>query len=110
VRVSTVGQNEAGQRAEIEKWLSGNGIDPASVVWFIDHGKSGDNLDRPAFERLQASIFVGEVSTVVVYKLDRLSRDLRDGINTLADWCDRGLRVVATSQQLDFNGSVGQLL
>jgi DNA invertase Pin-like site-specific DNA recombinase len=26
VRVSTVGQNEAGQRAEIERWLVGNGI------------------------------------------------------------------------------------
>ena len=29
VRVSTVGQNEAGQRAEIERWLTGNGIDSA---------------------------------------------------------------------------------
>ena len=32
VRVSTVGQNEAGQRAEIEHWLTGNGIDRSSVM------------------------------------------------------------------------------
>jgi DNA invertase Pin-like site-specific DNA recombinase len=46
IRVSTVGQNEAGQRSEIERWLTGNGIDPATVAWFIDR-ETGDNLDRP---------------------------------------------------------------
>jgi DNA invertase Pin-like site-specific DNA recombinase len=34
----------------------------------------------------------------VVYKLDRLSRKLRDGINVLCDWCERGLRVVSVTQ------------
>ncbi len=110
VRVSTVGQNEAGQRAEIERWLAGNGIDPAAVRWFVDKGRTGDNLKRPAFERLQAAIFAGEVGTVVTYKLDRLSRKLRDGIDVLCDWCERGLRVVATSQLIDFNGSLGKML
>jgi DNA invertase Pin-like site-specific DNA recombinase len=110
VRVSTVSQNEAGQRAEIERWLAGNGIDPASVRWFIDKGKSGDNLSRPAFAKLVHSIFMGEVGSVVVYKLDRLSRSLRDGIVTLTDWIDRGLRVVATSQCIDFNGTSGRII
>ena len=45
VRVSTVGQNEAGQRAEIERWLTGNGIDSANVRWFLDK-KTGENLKR----------------------------------------------------------------
>ena len=88
VRVSTVGQNLAGQIAEINRWLNGNGIDPATVRWFIDK-KSGDNLNRPAFEQLQAAVFAGEIGTVVVFKLDRISRNLRDGINVLAAWCDR---------------------
>ena len=91
VRVSTVGQNEAGQRAELERWLAGNGTDPGAVRWFVDKGKSGDSLKRPAFEQLQKAVFAGEVGTVVVYKLDRLSRSLRDGINVLSDWCDKGL-------------------
>jgi DNA invertase Pin-like site-specific DNA recombinase len=110
VRVSTVGQNEAGQRAEITRWLTGNGIDPSTVRWFVDKGKTGDNLKRPAFEQLQAAVFAGEVGTIVVYKLDRLSRSLRDGINVLSDWCDKGLRVVSVTQQIDFNGTVGKML
>jgi DNA invertase Pin-like site-specific DNA recombinase len=110
VRVSTVGQNEAGQRAEIDRWLTGNGIEPRSVRWFVDKGGTGDNLKRPAFERLQASVFAGEVGTIATYKLDRLSRSLRDGINVLCEWCDKGLRVVSVTQQIDFNGTTGKML
>ena len=47
---------------------------------------------------------------MVLWKLDRLSRNLRDGLNVLIDWCDRGLRVVSTTQQIDFNGSLGKML
>lgn len=107
LRVSTIGQNEAGQRREIARWLKGNGID--DVKWYLDK-ESGDTLKRPAFERLQAAVFNGEVDTVVVWRLDRLSRSIRDGINVLCDWCDRGLRVVSVTQQIDFNGATGTLL
>lgn len=109
VRVSTTSQNEAGQRREIQRWLTGNGIDPKHVRWFIDK-QTGDNLKRPAFEELQRAIFNGEIGTVVVYKLDRLSRKQRDGINVLCDWCDRGLRMVSTTQQIDFTGTVGRMI
>ena len=109
VRVSTIGQNIAGQRREIQRWLAGNGYDASQVIWFIDKA-SGNDLSRPEFERLQSAIFNGELSTVVVWKLDRLSRSLRDGINVLADWCDRGLRVVSVTQQIDFNGATGKML
>ena len=46
----------------------------------------------------------------MTYKLDRMSRSLRDGINVLSDWCDKGLRVVSVTQQIDFNGTVGKLM
>ena len=107
IRVSTTGQNEAGQRREIERWLKGNGIE--NTRWFTD-AKTGDNLERPGFLALQKAVFNGEIGTIVVWKLDRLSRSLRDGINTLCDWCDRGLRVVSTTQQIDFNGTMGKML
>jgi DNA invertase Pin-like site-specific DNA recombinase len=107
VRVSTVGQNEEGQRAEIERWLKGNGIKGAK--WFIDK-RSGDDLQRPAFQKLQAAVFAGEIGTVVVWKLDRLSRSLQDGVNVLSDWCGKGLRLVSVTQQIDFSGVLGKLI
>ena len=41
VRVSTVGQNESGQRRDVRKWLEGNGVD--GVKWYVDKS-TGDNL------------------------------------------------------------------
>jgi len=35
---------------------------------------------------------------------------LKDGINILTDWLEKDVRVIATAQQLDFSGSVGQLI
>lgn len=109
IRVSSRNQKHDSQRAEIEKWLAANSIDPAQVEWFADK-ETGTTLRRPEFERLQADIFAGKVKTVVLWKLDRLSRRLRDGVTTLADWAERGLRVVVVTQQLDFNGAIGRTL
>jgi len=106
VRVSTVSQNEEGQREEIQKWLDGHGH---TAQWFVDKA-SGTNLDRPQFEAMQKAIFNGEVKTVVVYKLDRLSRKLRDGINVMHDWLEQGIRIVSVTQQLDFSGATGKLV
>tara|TARA_B100000676_G_C17829357_1_gene706972 strand:- start:96 stop:677 length:582 start_codon:yes stop_codon:yes gene_type:complete len=109
IRVSTYGQNTAGQKREIQSWLDGNAGTDVKVRWYVDKA-TGNNLNRPEFERLQKDIFAGKIETVVVWKLDRLSRNLKDGINTLSDWCERGLRVVSVTQQIDFSGAVGRML
>lgn len=108
-RVSTRQQKTDSQEAEIRKWLAGNGIDPTQVVWYRDH-ETGKTLKRPEFDRLQRDIFSGHVRTVVVWKLDRLSRRLRDGVNVLADWCEMGLRIVVVTQQIELNGAVGRMI
>lgn len=107
IRVSTVGQNEGGQLAEIRRWLDANGH--TDVRCYVDK-ESGDTLARAAFQRLQADVFKGFIKTVVCYRLDRISRSIIDGLNVLADWCNRGVRVVSVTQQLDFNGTVGKML
>lgn len=109
VRVSTDSQNEQGQRREINKWLIGNGFNPSCVQWYSDR-KSGDNLDRPEFEQLQKDVFSGSIKTIVVYKLDRISRSIKDGVQTLCTWCEHGVRVVSVSQQIDFNGAIGKMI
>ena len=59
---------------------------------------------------MQKDIFAGKVSTVIVWKLDRLSRRLRDGVNVLADWCERGLKIIVITQQIELNGAVGRMI
>jgi len=109
IRVSTRDQSTHSQRAEIEKWLTGNDIKAEAVTWYEDQ-ETGTTLERPAFEHLKADIFNGRVKTVVLWKLDRLSRSLRDGVNVLADWADRGLKIVVVTQQLELNGPLGRTI
>lgn len=108
-RVSSARQRTDSQKPEIRRWLQGNGIEPSAAEWFEDK-ETGRTLERPAFDRLQKAVFAGKVRTVVVWKLDRISRRQRDGVNLLADWCERGVRVVAVTQQIDLSGPVGRMV
>jgi DNA invertase Pin-like site-specific DNA recombinase len=108
-RTSTTRQKNDSQIAEIEKWLFAHGFDQNQVRWFIDQ-ESGKTLKRQKFEQLQRAIFAGEIKTVIVWKLDRLSRRLKDGVNVLADWCERGVKVVVITQQIELDGPVGRMI
>jgi len=108
-RTRTTRQKNDSQIAEIEKWLAAHGYDSKQVQWFIDQ-ESGKTLKRPKFEQLQKAIFAAEVKTVIVWKLDRLSRRLRDGINVLADWAEKGIRIIVVTQQIELDGPVGRMI
>ncbi len=109
IRVSTLDQEKGieSQEHALREYLAGHGITDA--LWFRDR-LSGKDTKRPAFQKLQEAIFSGQVKTVVVWKLDRLSRSLRDGINVLTSWIDNKVRVVSITQQIDLDGAVGRML
>jgi DNA invertase Pin-like site-specific DNA recombinase len=108
-RVSSRRQKNDSQRAEIQRWLTNHRIRKSSVRWYEDR-ESGTSLVRPAFEQMQRAIFDGEVDTVVVWKLDRISRRQHEGIGLLAEWCERDIRVVVVTQQIDLGGAVGRMV
>ncbi|MGA2034003.1 MAG: recombinase family protein [Thermoguttaceae bacterium] len=108
-RVPSRHQKTDSQVAEIKKWMDANGYDESEVVWYIDH-ETGKTLRRQESETPQRDTFAGRVGTVIVWKLDRLSRRLRDGVNVLADWCERGLKIVVNTQQIEPNGAVGRMI
>lgn len=45
---------------------------------YVDPGYSGGNMDRPGLSEMIRDVEAGEIDTVVVYKLDRLSRSQFD--------------------------------
>ena len=108
-RVSSRKQKNDSQKSELKRWLRANGIKSKDVTWFEDK-ETGKTLKRPAFDKLQKAVFDGEVKTVIVWKLDRISRRLKDGINVLAEWCEAGVRVVSVTQQIDLTGPVGRMV
>jgi len=108
IRVSSPkGQKTDSQRAELESWLKRQRY--KRVQWFEDR-ESATTMQRDAFQQLQAAIFAGQITTVIIWKLDRLARSLKEGVNVLADWCQRGVRVIAVTQQIDLSGPLGQMI
>ena len=80
-----------------------------SARWFEDC-ESRDQYNRAAFKDLQSAIFNGEIKTVVVWKLDRLAGSMRTGINIIKDWCEKDIRIVSVTQEIDLFGTVGHII
>ena len=109
IRVSSNNQRIDSQRAEIQRWLTAHGHDLDTVQWFEDV-ESATVITRAGLNALHEAIFTCEVRMVVVWKLDRIARSMREGINTLSRWCESGVRVVSVTQQIDLAGTVGHLV
>lgn len=102
LRVSTDRQAERGhgldvQRQAIQKWAKAN--KHRVVLWCVDEGVSGSNgLDtRDALPDALHALRAGDATAVVVYRLDRLARDLVLQETLLADVRRMGADVFSTS-------------
>lgn len=109
VRVSSRDQNPEGQIRDIRQWFRAQNLDPDLACWYVDK-ETGNRMQRQCMDQLQASIAAKAVDAVVVWKLDRISRKLLEGLTTLVEWCRQEIRVVSVTQELDFNGTIGQLI
>ncbi len=76
---------------------------------YDDGGISGATLARPAMQRLLADIEAGGVDTVVVYKVDRLTRSLGDFAKIVEVFDRRGVSFVSVTQQFNTTTSMGRL-
>jgi DNA invertase Pin-like site-specific DNA recombinase len=76
---------------------------------YDDGGYSGGNMDRPAFRRLLADVQAGKVDTIVVYKVDRLTRALSDFAKIVEVLDARGASFVSITQAFNTTTSMGRL-
>jgi site-specific DNA recombinase len=76
---------------------------------YDDGGFSGGNLDRPALKRLLGDIEAGRIDTVVVYKVDRLTRALADFAKIVERLDAKGATFVSVTQAFNTTTSMGRL-
>lgn len=76
---------------------------------YDDGGFSGGNMDRPALTRLMEDIKAGKVQTVVVYKIDRLTRSLMDFAKLVEVFDAHGVTFVSITQSFNTTTSMGRL-
>lgn len=97
-RVSTDKQDLASQENMVEKWLTEQTKKPKSVQIFKDEGISGKEINRPGFQAMMQLAFQHRIDTIVVYRLDRFSRDANVAIRTILELDQHGVAFVSVSQ------------
>ena len=77
---------------------------------YIDEGYTGSNTKRPAFNAMMADARKRKFDVLLVYKLDRLSRSLKDLITTLDDLKSMGIDFISYDNGLDTTTPTGRLI
>lgn len=77
---------------------------------YIDDGRSGKNLKRPSVQRMLADIKSGKIDTVVVYKVDRLSRSIRDFSDIMTIFQEHETVFASVTQTFSTENAMGRLI
>jgi site-specific DNA recombinase len=76
---------------------------------YDDGGYSGGTLDRPAVEQLLADIDAEKIDTIVVYKVDRLTRSLADVAKIVEVMDAHAVSFVSVTQPINTTTTMGRL-
>ncbi len=114
LRVSTDKQADHGvsldaQRAKVEQYAALFDLELVAIE--VDAGASAKNLDRPALGRALAMLRGGRADALLVVKLDRLTRSVRD----LCDLVDGYFRdgryaLMSVGEQVDTRSAAGRMM
>ena len=83
-------------------------VDMSRVEIFEDAGRSGKNTKRPAYERMMQKVRSGLVSHVLVYKIDRISRNLVDFSLMYDDFKYNRVTFISLNEQFDTSSAIGE--
>ena len=84
------------------------GIDNYEI--FEDAGYSAKNTDRPDYQRMMSRIRSGEFTHLVVWKIDRISRNLLDFAEMYAELKRLGVIFVSKNEQFQTDSAMGEAM
>jgi site-specific DNA recombinase len=113
VRVSTDRQAERGisleaQAEKIRAMALVQGAELGEII--VESGESAKSLNRPGMAKLLAMVDAGKVKAVIVAKLDRLTRSVKDLCELLERFERRGVALVSVAESLDTGSAAGRLV
>jgi DNA invertase Pin-like site-specific DNA recombinase len=113
VRVSTEKQADFGvsleaQSEKVRAMAVVQGTELAAVI--VDAGESAKSLNRPGMARLLSQVGAEAVDTVIIAKLDRLTRSVKDLAELLERFNHRGISLVSVAESLDTVTAAGRLV
>lgn len=85
-----------------------NAADAALI--FEDEGFSGGNLNRPAFQQMLQAARNHEISAIVVYRLDRISRNISDFSALIEELSRLNVAFISIREQFDTGSPMGRAM
>lgn len=108
MRVSTKQQDFIIQEENIKKFIELRKFDAPEYLWFKDFGFTGGNQERPAFKELMQKAFSREFDTIIIYKLSRLGRNLKEIIEASQEIGGYGINLISVTEHLDTTTAMGR--
>lgn len=113
IRVSTTHQIDKDslplQRSELPAFCKlVLGIEDYEI--FEDAGYSAKNTNRPKYQQMMERVRAGEFSHIVVWKIDRISRNLLDFASMYEELKDLGVTFVSKNEQFDTSSPIGEAM
>jgi site-specific DNA recombinase len=113
IRVSTTKQDESGlsleeQKRRIEAWTVAQDLKLEQV--YEDGAESAKNLDRPQVQEVLRRVRDGEVSHVIVYKLDRITRSVKDLYELITVFQKHDVAFCSVTESLDTSSAIGRAM
>lgn len=110
IRVSTPKQGQHGvslqeQRSAIERYSERYGL---NIVSWFEERETAAKRGRPVFNAMLKELRSGKVSGLVLHKIDRGARNLRDWA-TLGELIDQGIEIHFANESLDLSSRGGRL-
>ena len=106
IRVSSNGQDTKSQEPDLTQWAKAQ---EGPVVWYSDKA-TGKNMDRPGWRKLETAIHKGQISAVVVWRIDRLGRTAKGLTALFDDLRERKVNLVSLKDGLDLSTPAGRLM
>ena len=77
---------------------------------YEDAGYSGKNTDRPQFQKMMTDIRSHKFTHLLVWKIDRISRNLLDFASMYAEIKELGVTFVSKNEQFDTSTAMGEAM
>jgi len=88
---------------------TGNKSDAWEITqMYREEGFSGKDMDRPELQRLLEDIRSGKIDTVIVYKIDRITRSLRDFYELWDHLTKHNVEFVSLNEHFDTSMAIGR--
>lgn len=85
-------------------------LNTTDYVIYEDAGYSGKNTDRPRFQQMMTDIRSGKFTHLLVWKIDRISRNLLDFSSMYKELKDLGVTFVSKNEQFDTSTAIGEAM